>query len=179
MQIASVSLPRLTVAWAMPSRWTFQIPPIADFVDRWILDAAIVVDPFSGKSARGTLNNDIARNGIDAVDWCRSLLAEYEGRADVVLFDPPYSPRQVKECYESVGMIMTKSASQTSKLYREVKSLLGSLLKPGGVALSFGWNSTGFGKKWPTFEILLCRHGGAHNDTICVAQRKPNEKPLF
>jgi hypothetical protein len=31
----------------------------------------------------------------------------------------------------------------------------------------------GVGKKFGNYEeILLVTHGGAHNDTICVAQRK-------
>lgn len=36
--------------------------------------------------------------------------------------------------------------------------------------LSFGWNSAGMGLEgFRRLEILLVAHGGAHNDTICVA----------
>jgi hypothetical protein len=44
----------------------------------------------------------------------------------------------------------------------------------GTIALSFGWSSVGFGKNrgWRMIEILLVCHGGAHNDTICVAEVK-------
>lgn len=164
---------RLTTAWAMPSRWTFQCPPIAAFCDRWLAGAAVVVDPFAGEARRGTLNNDIAYGGIDAAEWCQGLLEEHAGSVDAVIFDPPYSPRQVQECYQQIGKAVTKRDCQTGRMYREVREPLAELLKPGGIALSFGWNSTGFGKEWETLEILLCRHGGAHNDTICVAQRKP------
>ena len=44
----------------------------------------------------------------------------------------------------------------------------------GAIVLSFGWNSAGMGK-WSGFEqieLLLVCHGGAHNDTICLAERR-------
>lgn len=160
----------LTLAWAMPNKWTFQIEPIRQFVDRWIDGAEIVIDPFSGKTCIGTLNNDLANGGIDAIEWCHSLIPQYEAKADAVIFDPPYSPRQIQECYESVGRKVTMQDTQSGALYREVREPLARLLKPGGIALSFGWKSSGFGIQWPTLEIQLTRHGGPHNDTICVAQ---------
>ncbi len=78
---------RFSTVWAMPSRWTFEIPPISDFLDRWLAGCAVVVDPFSGRSERGTLRNDIAFFGIDADLWCESLLEEWEAKADALLFD--------------------------------------------------------------------------------------------
>ncbi len=48
-----------------------------------------------------------------------------------------------------------------------------AILKPGGVALRFGWNSMGFPKgRYERLETLLVNHGAAHNDTICTADRK-------
>jgi hypothetical protein len=40
--------------------------------------------------------------------------------------------------------------------------------------LSFGWNSAGMGKKYgfEQIEIMLVCHGAAHNDTICLAERR-------
>jgi hypothetical protein len=70
----------------------------------------------------------------------------------------------------SVGM----SETQNGKLYFEVRNMIDRLLKPGGIVLSFGWNSAGMGKGrgYEIIEILLVAHGGAHNDTICMAERK-------
>lgn len=93
--------------------------------------------------------------------------------ADVILFDPPYSPRQIAECYQGIGARTTREDTQNAHLYARTRRALRELLKPNGVALSFGWSSTGFGKAWRAEEIMLVQHGGAHNDTICVAQRKP------
>ena len=162
---------KFTVAWSMPSRWTFQMPPVAQFLDRHIGARDLVVDPFCGTSTRAMLKNDLAQTGVDAEDFCKGLLLQGV-KADVVLFDPPYSPRQISECYKSIGRKVTAADTQNAALYKRVRAPLAELLRPDGVALSFGWQSSGFGKMWPTEEILLVQHGGAHNDTICVAQRK-------
>lgn len=44
--------------------------------------------------------------------------------------------------------------------------------------LSFGWNSVGMGRKhsFEIVEILMVCHGGMHNDTICVAERKVSQQ---
>ena len=102
----------------------------------------------------------------------RSLIGQGV-RADCVIFDPPYSPRQISECYKGIGRKATAKDTQNAALYARVRRALDEILLPGGVALSFGWQSSGFGKAYETLEILLVQHGGAHNDTICVAQRKP------
>ena len=163
---------KFSTAWAMPSRWTFQIKPIAEFLARYLEGASVIVDPFAGSSTLATHSNDLARGGCDAEAYCQTLVSAGV-LADVVLFDPPYSPRQISECYKSVGRPVTTADTQNAALYARVRRPLAQLLKPGGIALSFGWQSSGFGKLWTTEEILLVQHGGAHNDTICVAQRKP------
>lgn len=164
--------PLVAVAWAMPSRWTFQIPPIADFVQRWTEGRTCIVDPFCGTSLVAHHRNDMAHGGMDAEQFVRDLIAQGV-RADCVIFDPPYSPRQIAECYKSIGRKATTEDTQNARLYKRVRDALADVLVPGGVALSFGWQSSGFGKRWLTHEILLVQHGGAHNDTICVAQVKP------
>lgn len=160
---------KISTIWAMPNKYTFQIPPIEEFVKRWVRDCKIIVDPFCGASEIATHRNDIRLSYLDSAIWCDSLSIV----ADAVIFDPPYSPRQIKESYSSVGLKCTIRDTQNGALYKKVKGSLANLLKPGGIALSFGWQSSGFGKAWATEEIMLVQHGGAHNDTICVAQRKP------
>lgn len=83
------------------------------------------------------------------------------------------SVRQVSECYKKVGRTVnmeTTQASFWSKLKKEIKRIV----KPNGIVLSFGWNSGGIGKTngFLIEEILLVNHGGPHNDTICVAEKK-------
>lgn len=167
----SVSVrPEFSTAWAMPSPWTFSIPPIAAFVARWTEGRRCIVDPMAGKSQLAHHSNDLL-TGFDAEFFVRSLIAEGV-RADCVIFDPPYSPRQISESYKAASIKPTQSNTQNARLYARVRRALAEILEPGGVALSFGWQSSGFGKDWPTREILLVQHGGAHNDTICVAQER-------
>lgn len=167
----------------MPSADTFSVPPIGDFVRRWIEGVGEIVDPFARNSMLGTITNDLnpdtaAQHHMDAEEFCR-MLQDQGTQAGALLFDPPYSPRQIAECYESIGRRVTAQDTQNAALYARVRRAMAPILRPGGIALSFGWNSTGFGKAWPTEEILLVGHGGAHNDTICVAQRKPEGGDLF
>ncbi len=163
---------KVSIEWGMPSRWTFSIPPVNKFVSRWTEGQPIVVDPFAGNSAFATHSNDWGMGGKPAVEFLEELVNEGV-QADVVIFDPPYSPRQISECYKGLGLKAAMEDTQNARLYANVRPLLSRICKPEGVALCFGWSSSGMGKKFgPVEELLLVQHGGAHNDTICVAQRK-------
>jgi hypothetical protein len=165
---------KMSREWAMPCADTFSIPPIAEFLRRW-LPNGVIVDPFARNSKVGTVTNDLnpdtaAQHHMEATAFCALIDVE----AAAVLFDPPYSPRQISEAYANIGQVATTEDTQNARLYKSVRDGLARLLVPGGIALSFGWNSAGFGKErgFEIEEILLVAHGGAHNDTICVAERK-------
>lgn len=160
----------ITRTWAMPSPATFSIPPISALLDKWLNGCVVVIDPFCGDSLRGTIRNDL-RNGMEARLFLDSLNGVV---ADAVLFDPPYSPRQIAECYKRVGLKVGLEETQNARLYREVKDRLDARLRPDGIAICCGWNSAGFGIKrgYQIEEILLVAHGGAHNDTIVTIERK-------
>lgn len=164
--------------WAMPNKATFSIPPVARFLDRWLPSDGVIVDPFSGTSERANLRNDLAVDGLDAIAFLDVLVAKGVV-ADAVLLDPPYSPRQMSEAYKNAGLPVRMTDTQNARLYREAKGRLAKILKLGGVALTFGWNSAGFGRAlgFEQREILLVAHGGAHNDTICVAEIKIYASP--
>lgn len=164
-------------AWCMPNHETFSIAPVRDLLRRHLSAGMVIVDPFARDSDIATITNDLdigtkAQHHMYADAFLRMLHEERGVRADAVLFDPPYSPRQMAEVYRKVGLA-GREVSQTAKLYKEVRDGLDALLKPGGVAISFGWNSSGFGAGYERVETLLVCHGAAHNDTICVVERKP------
>jgi len=96
-----------------------------------------------------------------------------DNSVDGVLYDPPYSLRQVVECYKSVGKEVTQETTQSSWRSRHIDEIK-RILKPGGKAICFGWNSSGIGKTrgFELEEILLVAHGGSHNDTIVTVERK-------
>ena len=164
--------------WAMPNSRTFQIKPIKEFVEKYIQDKKIIIDPFANECRYGTITNDLnpkfdTNYHLDALDFLKQIES---GSADIVIYDPPYSLRQVKECYEGVGITVTAEHTKSSwraKHLDEIKRIL----KPNGLALCFGWNSNGIGKTrgFEMLEVLLVPHGGSKNDTICTAERKLNE----
>lgn len=165
--------------WAMPSSDTFKIPPIAAFIRRNML-GPVIIDPFARNSHLGTITNDLSPDTcadyhMDAVEFLKKM-GDEGVIADTVLFDPPYSPRQMAECYQSVGLTTGSGNTQNSRLYAECRKQIIRLLRLGSRVLTFGWNSTGMGKQWfDTQELMLVCHGGTHNDTICIAQEyKPH-----
>jgi 16S rRNA G966 N2-methylase RsmD len=70
--------------WAMPNLRTFQIKPIKEIIEKY-KKKGIWLDPFPYPYKKDALEflSEIKNNSVEGV-----------------LFDPPYSPRQLKECYE-------------------------------------------------------------------------------
>lgn len=144
--------------WAMPNKRTFDIPPIRKFIDRQLAFVSEFIDPFPYPYKK------------DALEY----LSEFkDGSVEGVLFDPPYSPRQLKECYDDLGMTLHDTKSS---VWSKWKDEIARVIQPGGKCLSFGWSSNGLGKSrgFEIQRILLVAHGGNHNDTICVVEKKVN-----
>lgn len=165
-------------AWAMPNGDTFSVKPIGEFVRRYLNNAKISVDPFSRDKKWATHTNDLnpatqAEYHMDAESFLLMLAAK-NVKSDLVIFDPPYSPRQISECYKSIGLEVGMKETQSALLYQRVRNAIAPILAEDAIVLSFGWNTVGMGKKhgFEIIEILLCCHGGAHNDTICMAERR-------
>ena len=161
--------------WAMPNKNTFEIKPIKELLERYITPFDEVVDPFANKNKWGSITNDLDDQydtdyHMEATDFLRLLSSNI---ADVVLYDPPFSPRQVSECYKKFGLTVNKETTQSS-YWTKQKAEIARIIKPNGIVISFGWNSGGIGKTlgFSIEEILLVPHGGMHNDTIVTVERK-------
>ena len=160
----------------MPNAATFSVKPIEDFVRRYVRDGMVVVDPFAGASKFGTITNDLDGDAptdchTDALDFLRSIET---GAADAVLFDPPYSPRQASECYKRNGRELLTAKVTNWAYWRQCKDEIARIVKHGGYVLSFGWSTNGCGNSrgFEQIEILIVSHGGGHNDTLCLAEKK-------
>ncbi|MDP9098582.1 MAG: adenine-specific DNA methylase, partial [Verrucomicrobiota bacterium] len=84
----------MTTVWAMASANTFNVPPIAGFVQGYLLKSKVSVDPFARNKRWATYTNDLNPNTgaqchMEAADFMRELIAAGV-RADLVIFDPPY-----------------------------------------------------------------------------------------
>ena len=144
---------KINRTWSMPNHKTFTIKPINELISRVLGDDYI--DPFPFPFER------------DALDYLKELKT---ASVEKLAFDPPYSPRQLKEMYGGIGLSYKTDASYWSELKNEISRIM----KPNGIVISFGWNSGGIGKNrgFEIDEILLVPHGGSHNDTICTVEIK-------
>jgi hypothetical protein len=162
--------------WAMPSANTFSVPVIGQFVRQYLNKARVSVDPFARNCRWFNHSNDLnpetaAEHHLDARDFLW-MLRDRGVRADLLICDPPYSPRQIVECYAVAGIKPTMVDTQSARLMSEVRDLLEEIATEDAVCLSFGWSTVGMGKGWAIERIMLVSHGGAHNDTICMAERR-------
>jgi hypothetical protein len=161
--------------WAMPSAWTFTIKPIAALIARYVGNGKGWVDPFAGNNSPAEFTNDMnpgrnARYHMEAFEFCANPpFPSFKG----VLFDPPYSNRQISEHYKGLGKA-ARGLDTSGNFYAKVKSAIAPRIEPNGLAISFCWNSVGFGKKhgFEIVEILLVSRGGSKNDTIVTVERK-------
>lgn len=159
--------------WSMPNKNTFTIKPIRELLERYV--KGIVVDPFAKDSKVGTITNDLnpdcdSTYHMDALDFLKMF---GDNEIDVVLYDPPYSLRQVSECYKNVGIPVTMETTQSSWRRKHLDEIA-RITKKGGIVVCFGWNSSGVGIKrgFELIEILLVPHGGSHNDTIVTVEKR-------
>jgi len=135
----------------MPNKRTFTIKPISQLIKEEIGNNYLDPFPYPYK--------------IDAIDYLKKCESK-----DYGVFDPPYSPRQLKESYNGKGEYNTKAST-----WSNWKNLMAKKVKKK--CISFGWNSIGLGKKrgFEITRILIVSHGGMHNDTICTVEERIQE----
>lgn len=168
---------KMSRSWSMPNKNTFKIKPIKELIDR-IIDVnkpIEIIEPFANTSTYGTITNDLnpiynTTYNLDAIEFLKLLP---DDSADMVLYDPPFSSRQISECYNNVGW-KPEGNYTTSAFWAKQKDEISRITKSGGVVISFGWNSNGMGmsRDFDIEEVLIVAHGGPHNDTICTVERK-------
>jgi hypothetical protein len=167
--------------WAMPNKHTFLIKPIKDLIEKYIGDGKNWIDPFAGENSPAEITNDINPNKptnfhLHAYDFVKRLDGYYSG----CLFDPPYSLRQVKECYDMLGIeLMSQKETQYFPTY--IKDEIKPKIKMGGIVICCGWDTNAFGAErgFEFEEILLVAHGGRHNDTIVTVEKKVREQSVL
>lgn len=169
---------RIERIWSMPNRNTFEIAPIKALIKEEVDLQDFWIDPFANRNKVATVTNDLSPEydtdfHLDALEFLKMF---EDGSVDGVLYDPPFSPRQVSECYNDVGYNVTWDTTKAS-FWGNHKREISRIVKLGGKVITFGWNSGGIGYKYG-FEIqriLLVPHGGWHNDTICTVEIKTHE----
>lgn len=167
--------------WSMPNKNTFEIKPIKQLLEEEVDLTLLWIDPFANRNRIATITNDLNKEydtnyHMDALDFLKIFDDE---SIDGVLYDPPYSPRQVSECYNNFGYSVTQDTTRSS-FWSNHKKEISRIVRKNGKVITFGWNSGGIGYKYG-FEItriLLVPHGGWHNDTICTVEIKTHNQTI-
>ena len=119
----------------MPNSKTFQIKPINELIHKYAYGK--IIDPFANSNKLATVTNDLDTQydtdyHMDALDFLKMFEDE---SVDTVLYDPPYSPRQVSECYKNLGQTVNMQTTQAS-YWSKQKEQIGRIVKPNGIVVT-------------------------------------------
>ena len=141
--------------WSMPNHQTFKIKAFDKLIKSELGNTYIDPFPYPFKQ--------------DAIDYLKAIPNRSE---NYLVFDPPYSQRQLKEMYASEGLAFNHPMN--NRYWANCRKEISRIIKPGGKVISFGWNTNGIGKKFG-FEIkkiVIVAHGSQHNDTMTTVEVK-------
>ena len=164
----------LSRTWVMPSIWTFTMKPIQELFRKYSIGPGYA-DLFAGENSPAEYANDIEGRGnrfeMDGLEFLKTF---GENDLDGCLFDPPYSTEQCLRRYTPKH----NGTAGRAEYWARCKDEIARIVKPGGLVISFCWDSTGMGKKrnFEIIEIVLLCHGACYNDTIVTVERLYNKE---
>lgn len=159
----------------MPRKWTFQMPKTRKWVEARLEGQTLnlfggVVRLTHNYELAHIIHNDINPANLNEGDLERDafdlgLWRDYEGCFGTVVFDPPYSAHQA---------VVSYNMGPRKQRVSHARDVVEYVLRPGGRVISLGWNSTGMsgGRGFEKEGLLLVNHGGSHNDTIVLCERR-------
>jgi len=159
---------KISRVWEMPNKYTFKMRAVSALLAREMRGEW--ADPFCGLYSPASIRNDAdeankADYHMDGLDFLKQLP---DRSVDGVLFDPPYSVEQALRCYKPKH----NGTAGRAEYWARCKDEISRVVKIGGKAICFGWDSTGIGKTrgFALDEVLLICHGACHNDTIITVE---------
>ena len=135
------------------------------YIDSWE-----VVDPFArncplAKKWSNDLNpTTAARFHNDASEWLPTVPSSI---ADLVIFDPPFSAIQAERKYGEHINIYNQP-----HIIPDMMLEINRILKPSGLLVKFGYNSTRHLKTLEFVKGYLVNFGGLRNDVIVTVWKK-------
>lgn len=147
---------------------------------REVRPAGVIVDPFARDCtlADAAFRNDInpkthAFHHLDAIDFFVKILDHNgPGFADFIIYDPPFSQRQLEEKYDGELVNMYTVPGYV----KNVNTLACLCLRPGGRLLKFGYNSNKVGSL--DFEAGWLQPTGGNSNDVIISLWKQNQKSL-
>jgi hypothetical protein len=164
------------------------IQKVCDFdIDMGVnLDSLVrIIDPFARAYRQPgcfTLTNDLnpafqTDYCMEANDFCEMLaagLGPHVAEFDLIYFDPPYTLRKLKDLYDGIGKDL--EIWQTHNMWGRARGALARCIRIGGYAISFGYNTRGFGRRlgFDIEEIMILHSAGRPDryDILVTVERK-------
>ncbi len=143
---------RINRKWEMPNSKTFKIKTIKELIKKYIKEEHIVIDPFANEHSikeeikcSKYISNDIdTKYNTDYNLDAQEFLKLFDNNSvDVLLFDPPYSGRQVKECYSKLGKTVTMNDTNSgyfARFKKEIARILKIRRNLYNMLLEYKWN---------------------------------------
>jgi len=157
----------------MPSKWSFEMKPIKEILERYVGEGYGWIDPFAGFNSPAEVRNDINKDAptqyhMDALEFLQLF---EKGQFKGALYDPPYSIEMAKRRYKYNGYFDTATFC---KYMSDCRKQIANLVEVDGYVICLGWNSNGIGMKYgfEMKEILMIAHGSFHYDTIVTVEQK-------
>lgn len=155
-----------------PKKWTFEQPKLKEWVENWCEPkrGRYVLNLFAGKIRLNVAEVRVDISPEFRPDYCisaeqfiKSCITEGV-KFHTIILDPPYNLRKAREKYDGkyIGS------------FTKIKNLLPDILYPKGRVITLGYDTVGMSKSRGFEKIAVCIvcHGGDHNDTLCLVERK-------
>ena len=146
----------------------FDNPHVRSLIDRYIRKSFVkgyqtpwIVDPFARESLSSkhgeyghlSISNDLNPSmptdyHMEANDFLCMLEKGWARKCQLLLFDPPYTLRMLKDHYvdESFPIDETIPLWQTNNMWGKGKDAINQVCPVGAYAISFGYHTHGMGK---------------------------------
>jgi len=140
----------------------------------------LIVDPFARNCMWGDVRNDLNTNTkaqyhMEAKEFMKMVLENHgQGSMKCLLFDPPFSSRQLEK-YKKTSKEEILNIYSTPGYIPEFFSIVEKLLAPGGIIIKLGYNTSRPLPYLELVEIVIVNFGGNRNDVICSIWRNPNQ----
>ena len=147
-------------------------------------DDIIMIDPFARNSfttrEHYCITNDLNEEmptgfHLEANDFLEVMLDKLgPGSVDLIVFDPPYTLRQLRDLYENIGADL--EIWQVQNMWGRAKDAAAKLLRTNGFFISLGYHTHGLGRyrgfQKEEIHIMESFHSPDAYDILVTVERK-------
>jgi hypothetical protein len=151
----------------------------------------LIVDPFARdsylKQNPNIVTNDLNPDfdcdyNMECNSFAESLIinADNDFEINLLVFDPPYSLRSLKDHYDAIGIDL--ELWQTQNQWGRAKDAFAKMMPAGSYAICLGWHSHGLGRKRGFDKVAVHYFEQAgHFDRydLCVTVEQKTQSSLF